>query len=174
MPEQQPPEGTKPDQGIPDQLIQIAHEQEGGAERVLGQIEIIQNSFEEIRSLTLECQDILAHLVPPSDERDRLIAKMEEISIHVDNGLYNVQGVFDLFQYQDIVRQKLEKVGRRLIEISDYIQDNLGARYESSRHAPSGRDILERDAQAPDERKQDADAVVAEFFAKLRASLPKG
>lgn len=174
MPEQRSPREGRPDQGIPDQLLQIAHEQEGGAERVIGQIEIIENSFREIQALSLECQEILARLVPPSEERDRLVAKMEEISIHVDNGLYNTQGVFDLFQYQDIVRQKLEKVGRRIIEISDYIQENLGAHSEVSRHAPSGRDILDRDAQIPDERKSDADAIVAEFFAKLRAQPPKG
>jgi len=174
MPEPQPPKRTDPARGIPDQLIQIAHEQEGGAERVIGQIEIIENSFDEIRNLTRDCQEILSRLVPPSPERDNLVARMEEISVHVDNGLYNVQGVFDLFQYQDIVRQKLEKVGRRLIDISDYIQDNLGARDEDTRHAPSGRDILEREAQMPDVRKDDADAIVAEFFAKLRAQKKEG
>ena len=174
MAEPQEARGKEPTPGIPDQLIQIAHEQEGGAERVIGQIEIIENSFEEIRNLTRDCQEILGRLVPPSEERDNLVAKMEEIALHVDNGLYNVQGVFDLFQYQDIVRQKLEKVGRRLIDISDYIQDNLGARDEMTRHAPSGRDILEREAQAPDVRKDDADAVVAEFFAKLRAQKKDG
>lgn len=163
------PEKEKRDQPIPDQLIQIAHEQEGGAERVISQIEVVQSSFEEIQNLAKECNQILARLVPPSEERDSLIAKIEDIGLHADNGMYNVSGVFDLFQYQDIVRQKLEKVGHRLIDVSDYIQANLVPQQEATKHAPSGRDILEREGQSHDTAKDDADAVVAEFFAKLRA-----
>jgi len=162
-------EKPKQDQPIPDQLIQIANEQEGGAERVISQIEVVQSSFEDIQALAKECNEILAHLVPPSEDRDKLITKMEEIGIHADNGMYNVSGVFDLFQYQDIVRQKLEKVGHRLIDVADYIQENLVPKSEATMHAPSGRDILEREGQSADKVKADADAVVAEFFAKIRA-----
>jgi len=163
------PEKPKQDQPIPDQLIQIANEQEGGAERVISQIEVVQSSFEEIQTLARECNEILASLMPPSEERDNLIAKIESIGLHADNGMYNVSGVFDLFQYQDIVRQKLEKVGHRLIDVSDYIQENLVPKSEATMHAPSGRDILEREGQMADKVKYDADAVVAEFFAKIRA-----
>jgi len=163
------PEPEKRDQAIPDQLIQIAHEQEGGAERVISQIEVVQSSFEEIQNLAKECNEILSRLMPPSEDRDKLIGRIEEIGIHADNGMYNVSGVFDLFQYQDIVRQKLEKVGHRLIDVSEYIQANLVPQEEVTKHAPSGRDILEREGQSADRAKDDADAVVAEFFAKLRA-----
>lgn len=162
-------EKDKRDQPIPDQLIQIAHEQEGGAERVISQIEVVQSSFEEIQNLAKACNEILARLIPPSEERDDLLAKIEDIGLHADNGMYNVSGVFDLFQYQDIVRQKLEKVGHRLIDVSDYIQANLVPQEEATKHAPSGRDILEREGQSLDTAKDGADAVVAEFFAKLRA-----
>jgi len=159
-------------QAIPDQLIQIAHEQEGGAERVISQIEVAQNSFEEIQSLVRQCNDILAKHMPPSPEMAELITKLEEITTHSDNGMYNIQGVYDLFQYQDIVRQKLEKVGHRLIDVSEYILTNLCPAEESTIHAPSGRDILTRKAQAPDLVKDEADAVVAEFFAKIRNAKP--
>jgi len=161
------------EKGIPDQLIQIAHEQEGGAERVLGQIEVVQNSFEEIQSITRECQEILSNLLPPSEERDKLVSRMEDIAVHADNGMYNVQGVYDLFQYQDIVRQKLEKVGHRLIDVSEYILTNLlPAEENTKRSASSGRDILQRKAQEADQVKDQADAVIAEFFAKLRTQKP--
>jgi hypothetical protein len=156
---------------IPDQLIQIAQEQEGGAERIISQMEVVQNSFEEIQNLTKDCQDVLARLLPPSDERQALIAKMESIALHADNGTYNVQGVYDLFQYQDIVRQKLEKVGHRLIDVSEYILFNLNpAAVETRTHASSGRDILERRPQDADLVKPETDEVIAEFFSKLRAS----
>jgi hypothetical protein len=167
------PEAARPHESsaIPDQLIQIAHEQEGGAERVLSQMEVVQNSFEEIQNLTRECQDVLARLVPPSDERQALIDRMESISLHADNGIYNVQGAYDLFQYQDIIRQKLEKVGHRLIEVSEFVLANLNPTQAETRNHPSaGRDILDRPAQGADLTKDQTDAVIAEFFAKIRAA----
>jgi len=154
---------------IPDQLIQIAHEQEGGAERVISQMEVVQNSFEEIQILARDCQEILLRLIPPSDDLKNLIDKMESIALHADNGTYNVQGVYDLFQYQDIVRQKLEKVGHRLIDVSEYILKNLQPMADTIASASSGRDILERHIQDADQVKPEADAIIAEFFKKLKA-----
>jgi hypothetical protein len=152
---------------IPDQLMQIAREQEGGAERVLDQIEVVQNSFEETQALSRECQEILKGLVPPSPELETLIGRLEQIGFHADNGAYNIQGAFDLYQYQDVVRQKMERVGRSLIEVAQYV---LGRLQPTEDHlpkmAPSGRDILLREPQIADVTKVDADSVVAEFFAK--------
>jgi hypothetical protein len=167
------PEPRK-EKAIPDQLMQIAHEQEGGAERVLGQIEVVQHSFEEIQGLTKEAQEILRHLVPPSEELEKLVDMLEQIGFHADNGAYNIQGAFDLYQYQDVVRQKLEKVGRSLIEVSQFVLTKLQPGEiempDMSHLAPSGRDILNRDAQTHDVKKEDADSVVAEFFAKALAA----
>jgi hypothetical protein len=162
------PEKPQETQAIPDQLMQIAQEQEGGAERVLGQIEVVQHSFEEIQSLAKGCQDILRALVPPSPELEDLTAKLEEIGFHADNGAYNIQGAFDLYQYQDVVRQKLERVGRSLIEVSHYVLERLQPMEDHlPKMAPSGRDILHREPQLADVEKVDADAVVADFFAKI-------
>ena len=137
-------------QAIPDQLMQIAREQEGGAERVLDQIEVVQN-------LAKECQEILRNLVPPSEELETLTARLEQIGFHADNGAYNIQGAFDLYQYQDVVRQKLERVGRSLIEVAHYV---LGRLQPSEDHlpkmAPSGRDILQREPQMADVTKEKA------------------
>lgn len=154
-------------QAIPDQLMQIAREQEGGAERVLDQIEVVQNSFEEIQNLARECQDILRNSIPPSDEMEGLVTRLEQIGFHADNGAYNIQGAFDLYQYQDVVRQKLERVGRSLIEVAHYVLGRLQpAEDHVQKMAPSGRDILQREPQMADVTKVDADSIVAEFFAK--------
>ena len=154
-------------QAIPDQLMQIAREQEGGAERVLDQIEVVQHSFEEIQILAKECQEILRDLVPPSGDLQKLTGRLEQIGFHADNGAYNIQGAFDLYQYQDVVRQKLERVGRSLIEVAQYV---LGRLQSSEDHlpkmAPSGRDILQREPQMDDVTKEDADRIVAGFLAK--------
>ena len=154
-------------QAIPDQLMQIAREQEGGAERVLDQIEVVQNSFEEIQALSKECQDILRNLVPPSPALENLTRRLEQIGFHADNGAYNIAGAFDLYQYQDVVRQKLERVGRSLIEVAHYVLGRLQpAEDHIPKMAPSGRDILLRESQMADVTRVDADTVVAEFFAK--------
>ena len=154
-------------QAISDQLMQIAREQEGGAERVLDQIEVIQHSFEEIQALSKECQEILRTLVPPSQELETLTARLEQIGFHADNGAYNIQGAFDLYQYQDVVRQKMERVGRSLIEVAQYVLGRLQPAEEHlPKMAPSGRDILSREPQMADVAKAEADSVVAEFFAK--------
>jgi hypothetical protein len=161
------PDKPQDPRAIPDQLMQIAREQEGGAERVLDQIEVVQNSFEEIQALSKECQEILRGLVPPSPELETLIGRLEQIGFHAENGAYNISGAFDLYQYQDVVRQKLERVGRSLIEVAHYV---LGRLQPADDHlpkmAPSGRDILLREPQIADVAKVDADTVVAEFFAK--------
>lgn len=168
------PDSQNHNKAIPDQLAQIAHEQEGGAERVLYQIEVVQNSFEEIQTLVKTCQNVLQGLVPDSEQKAQLIDMLEQMALHADNGTYNVQGVYDLFQYQDIIRQKLEKVGHRLIDVSEYILSNLlPQELETRASASSGRDIMERKAQEADQVKTDADTIVAEFFAKMRAGKPK-
>lgn len=141
---------------LPALLRQIADEQEGGAERVLDQIEVVSHSFEEILSLTRETQEILRNLMPPSDEKDGLITKLESIATHAENGTYNVEGAFELFQYQDIVRQKLEKVGIRLIDASQYVLDSL---------TPG-------EGTGQDPTRPNADQVVAEFFAKMKPPPP--
>ena len=160
---------------IPDQLMQILQEQEGGAERVLGQIEVVQHSFEEIQALARDCQEILRVLLPPSEATESLTNKLESIGFHADNGAYNIQGAFDLYQYQDVVRQKLERVGRSLIEVSHYVLARLQPTEDHlPKMAPSGRDILHREPQMADGTKADADSVVAEFFAKaLKAKAAK-
>ena len=61
-------------------------------------------------------------------------------------------------------------MGHRLIDVSEYILKNLAPMNETTLHAPSGKDILERKAQEADQVKDEADAVIAEFFSKLRAS----
>lgn len=136
---------------LPALLRQIADEEESGAERVLDQIEVVAHSFEEILALTRETQEILRNLMPPSEEKDNLITKLESIATHAENGTYNVEGAFELFQYQDIVRQKLEKVGMRLIEASQHVLDSL--------KPTEGTDLTSDRA--------DADQVVADFFAKM-------
>ena len=81
--------------------------------------------------------------------------------------MFTKASAFDLYQYQDVVRQKMERVGRSLIEVAQYVLGRLQpAEDHLPKMAPSGRDILSREPQMADVAKAEADSVVAEFFAK--------
>ncbi len=107
-----------PDEGktIPDQLYKIAEESEGGASRVMDQVEICTNNFEEIKGISSHMMEMVTSF--REDELDNetlletLIEMAEQLLIYSDNGLENLEGIMDLYQYQDIIRQKLEKVGQ--------------------------------------------------------------
>jgi len=150
---------------IPDQLYKIAEESEGGAARVMDQVEISINNFEEIKRLATEMLERVANPEEADVSRDELIEKAEEILSYVENGLENLDGVVDLYQYQDIIRQKLEKIGHQLIDVSEYIRERLVPHVEELSHIPpSGKDILARDSGDMDSQAVDVDNIVAEFL----------
>jgi hypothetical protein len=69
----------------------------------------------------------------------------------------------DLMQFQDITRQKLERIVHHLRQIHDYIVDLLGT---GQKNEPSKASISRTIAQTgttPDERKTHADSVIEEF-----------
>ena len=151
---------------IPDQLYKIAEESEGGAARVMDQVEISLNNFEEITRLSSELLERVAN----SDEewgitKDELLEKAEEILSYAENGQQNLDGILDLYQYQDIIRQKMEKIGHQLIDVSEYIRRKLVPDVTKLTHIPpSGKDILDRDASESDSTVDDVEDIIAQFL----------
>ena len=153
---------------IPDQLYKIAEESEGGASRVMDQVEISINSFEDIKSLASE---LLRKAADTSQEeefimsRDEILEMAEEILSYADNGQSNLEGIMDLYQYQDIIRQKLEKVGHQLIDVSEYIRQKLVPDVSDLLHIPpSGKDILDRNSEDVDAQTEDVEDIIAQFL----------
>lgn len=151
---------------IPDMLYRIAEESEGGASRVMDQVEISINNFEDIKSLSSE---LLRKVAASGNDftlsRDEVIGMAEEILSYAENGLMNLEGIMDLYQYQDIVRQKLEKVGHQLIDVSEYIRSRLVPDVANLSHIPpAGKDILGRNSEEVDERVEDVESVIAQFL----------
>ncbi len=154
---------------IPDQLYKIAEESEGGASRVMDQVEICINNFEEIKNIASEMMEMMAHSREGQVEQEVMIEtfmeKAEELLNYSDNGLENLEGIMDLYQYQDIIRQKLEKVGHQLIDVSEYIRKKLVPDVSSLTHIPpSGKDILDRDTDAIDSKVNDVENIIAQFL----------
>lgn len=154
---------------IPDQLYRIAEESEGGASKVMDQVEICINNFEEIKNIASDIMEMAAHYRDGSMEPDEMIdifmEKAEELLNYSDNGLENLEGIMDLYQYQDIIRQKLEKVGHQLIDVSEYIRQKLVPDVSELVHIPpSGKDILDRDPDQIDHKTEDVENIIAQFL----------
>ena len=154
-----------PDEGktIPDQLYRIAEESERGAAKVMDQVEISINNFEELKNLCMESMAAANRGEP--EAVDEIMGKAEDIISYCENGLENLDGILDLYQYQDITRQKLEKVGHQLIDVSEYIRKKLVPDVEALQHLPpSGKDILDRDSSDHDGKISAVDDIITEFL----------
>jgi chemotaxis regulatin CheY-phosphate phosphatase CheZ len=69
----------------------------------------------------------------------------------------------DLMQFQDITRQKLERIVYHLRQIHDYIVDLLGTGLKSDTERPSISHTIAQTGTTPDENKAHADAVIEAF-----------
>jgi chemotaxis regulatin CheY-phosphate phosphatase CheZ len=69
----------------------------------------------------------------------------------------------DLMQFQDITRQKLERIVHHLRQIHDYIVDLLGTGLKSDMERPSISHTIAQTGTTPDENKAHADAVIEAF-----------
>ncbi len=75
----------------------------------------------------------------------------------------NVFEAMDLMQFQDITRQKLERIVHHLRQIHDYIVDLLGTGLKSDTERPSISHTIAQTGTTPDENKAHADAVIEAF-----------
>ncbi|MDR3684848.1 MAG: hypothetical protein P4L11_14060 [Geothrix sp.] len=75
----------------------------------------------------------------------------------------NVFEVMDLMQFQDITRQKLERIVHHLRQIHDYIAELLGTGLKSDAERPSISHTIAQTGTTPDENKAHADAVIEAF-----------
>jgi len=90
--------------------------------------------------------------------------------IAAGNDIQNkVYEAMDLMQFQDISRQKLERIMHHLRQIHDYILDLLGTGFQSEEpHKVSINHRISDTGTTPDEKKSHADAVVNEFLSSQK------
>ena len=78
-----------------------------------------------------------------------------------------VYEAMDLMQFQDITRQKLERIVHHLRQIHDYIVDLLGTGLKSDGERASISRTITSTGTTPDEKRAHADSVVDEFKRSL-------
>jgi len=78
-----------------------------------------------------------------------------------------VYEAMDLMQFQDITRQKLERIVHHLRQIHDYIVDLLGTGLKSDGERASISRTITTTGTTPDEKRAHADSVVDEFKRSL-------
>ncbi len=78
-----------------------------------------------------------------------------------------VYEAMDLMQFQDITRQKLERIVYHLRQIHDYIVDLLGTGLKSEGERASISRTITSTGTTPDEKRAHADSVVEEFKRSL-------
>jgi len=78
-----------------------------------------------------------------------------------------VYEAMDLMQFQDITRQKLERIVHHLRQIHDYIVELLGTGLKSEGERASISRTIASTGTTPDEKRDHADSVVAEFKRSL-------
>jgi hypothetical protein len=74
----------------------------------------------------------------------------------------------DLMQFQDITRQKLERIVHHLRQIHDYIVDLLGAGLKSDSERASISHTIAQTGTTPDENKAHADSVIEAFKSQTK------
>jgi hypothetical protein len=82
----------------------------------------------------------------------------------IQNKVYEAM---DLMQFQDITRQKLERIVHHLRQIHDYIVDLLGTGLKSDGERASISRTITSTGTTPDEKRAHADSVVDEFKRSL-------
>jgi hypothetical protein len=125
--------------------------------KVMDQLDLISQLVGRQQTLITE---ILAH---PGTQDPAVQESINQIMGAAKEIQTKVFEAMDLMQFQDITRQKLERIVHHLKQIHDYIIDLLGT---GQKNEPSKASISRTIAQTgttPDERKSHADSVIEEF-----------
>jgi chemotaxis regulatin CheY-phosphate phosphatase CheZ len=127
----------------------------------------VMDKLDQISQLLDKQRDIVTGIMGnESSHNPALQTSIQQImtaSADIQNKVYEAM---DLMQFQDISRQKLERIIHHLRQIHDYILDLLGTGFQSER--PTAPVSLSRSivntGTTPDENKDHADSVVDEFI----------
>ncbi|MBP1627226.1 MAG: hypothetical protein H6Q00_1701 [Holophagaceae bacterium] len=163
--------GTQPAPSTPGALA--GHEVEG---RVISEIDAVTAVTERETNKVMDQLDLISQLV---NRQQTLITEVMKHSGAQDPAVQEaihqilsaakdiqdkVFGAMDLMQFQDITRQKLERIVFHLRQIHDYIVELLGTGLKSEGERASISRTIQNTGTTPDEKKADADAVVEEFL----------
>lgn len=125
--------------------------------KVMDQLDVISQLVGRQQSLIT---DILAH---PGAQDPAVQAAIGQVMGAAKEIQTKVFETMDLMQFQDITRQKLERIVHHLRQIHDYIVDLLGSGLKNEPVKASISRTIAQTGTTPDERKDHADSVIEEF-----------
>jgi chemotaxis regulatin CheY-phosphate phosphatase CheZ len=124
----------------------------------------IMDQLDQISGLVSRQQqlvtDIMGHEGAQSPGVQKAIHEVMSASKEIQDKVFEAM---DLMQFQDITRQKLERIVHHLRQIHDYIVDLLGTGLKSDTERPSISHTIAQTGTTPDENKAHADAVIEAF-----------
>jgi chemotaxis regulatin CheY-phosphate phosphatase CheZ len=124
----------------------------------------IMDQLDQISSLVSRQQQLItsmmSHEGAQSSGVQKAIQEVMSASKEIQDKVYEAM---DLMQFQDITRQKLERIVHHLRQIHDYIVDLLGTGLKSDSERPSISHTIAQTGTKPDENKAHADSVIEAF-----------
>ena len=124
----------------------------------------VMDQLDVISQLVGRQQDLVTQVMQHPGAQDQAV--QEAIHQIMSAGKEIQDKVFeamDLMQFQDITRQKLERIVFHLRQIHDYIVDLLGTGLKSEGERANISRTIAQTGTTPDERKTHADSVIEEF-----------
>ena len=146
-----------------------------GNGHVISELDTVTSVTERESNKVMDQLDQISHLV---SRQQQLITEMMRHegaqSLGVQGAIHEVSAaskeiqdkvfeVMDLMQFQDITRQKLERIVHHLRQIHDYIAELLGTGLKGDAERPSISHTIAQTGTTPDENKAHADAVIEAF-----------
>ena len=126
--------------------------------KVMDKLDMISQLVDRQRNLITE---MMGH---ESAQNPTVQAAIQQIMAAGSDVQNIVWEAMDLMQFQDITRQKLERIIHHLRQIHDYIVDLLGTGFKQEAQAISVSRTIAQTGTTPDENKSHADSVVNDFI----------
>ena len=124
----------------------------------------VMDQLDLISSLVGQQQGLIKGLMEHLAAQDAAVqAAVNQVMAAAKDIQDKVYEAMDLMQFQDITRQKLERIVHHLRQIHDYIVELLGTGLKSEGERASISRTIASTGTTPDEKKTHADSVVEEF-----------
>ena len=125
----------------------------------------VMDQLDLISQLVGKQQDLITGILAHPGTQDPAVqAAINDVMSAAKDIQAKVFDAMDLMQFQDITRQKLERIVFHLRQIHDYIVELLGTGEKNQGARPSLSRTIAQTGTTPDERKAHADSVVEEFL----------
>lgn len=124
----------------------------------------VMDQLDVISQLVIKQQELITRAMQQPGAQDGEVQQvLHEIMSAGKTIQDKVYEAMDLMQFQDITRQKLERIVYHLRQIHDYIVELLGTGLKSEGERANISRTIAQTGTTPDERKTHADSVIEEF-----------